>query len=296
MNLWRLVTREILFRKLSFALAVLAVLTAIGCLVAELTLLHRYDLQTAHLVAQKEVETSQRMQEVEQSTLERMAVFLRETNDRMNQMQEETAAYLKKREAETAARMKQLEDDYRKIALKLGFNILILPKDQNLSDLFADDFASKYMPEEYAERLAKSGIASINHLLPSLQQKLKWPEQERTIIVIGVRGEVPFLNRANDKKPLLQPVPAGSMVVGHELHRNLKLKPGDKVKLLDKEFTIHQVHPERGNKDDITLWINLKEAQQLLNRESDQRHPRPGMRLLGRAAGAHPRGHRRHPA
>ena len=169
------------------------------------------------------------------------------------------------KEAETKTRMAALEDDYRKITKGLGFNVLILPREQNLSDLFADDFASKYMPEEYVERLAKSRVATIQHLLPSLQQKLKWPEVERTVILIGVRGEVPILH-ADEKKPLLEPVPAGTMVVGWELHRSLKLKPGDKVKLLGREFAVGKLHPERGTKDDITIWISLKEAQELLNK------------------------------
>lgn len=168
------------------------------------------------------------------------------------------------REAETREKMAALEDDYRKITLRMGFNVLILPKDQNLSDLYADDFASKYMPEEYAARLVKSRVATINHVLPSLQQKVKWPEQQRTIILMGVRGEV-YLQNAK-QKPLLAPVAAGTMVVGAELHRSLHLKVGDKVKLLGREFTVAKLYDERGNKDDITIWINLGEAQELLNK------------------------------
>jgi hypothetical protein len=243
MSLWRLVTREILYRKLNFALAVLSVLVAVGCLVAALTMLRQHDQQTEQLVARKEAETAARMQEVERSNRARMEAF----------------------EQDTAAKMKVLEDDYRKIMRNLGFNVLILPKDQNLSDLFADDFATKYMPEDYAERLAKSSVATINHLLPSLQQKVKWPEQERTVILMGVRGEVPILH-ADPKKPLLQLVPPGTVVVGHELHRGLKLKVGDTIQVMGRAFKVHQLHPARGNKDDITLWINLKEAQELLDK------------------------------
>ena len=69
------------------------------------------------------------------------------------------------KEAATRAEMAKMEDDYRKIMKDLGFNVLILPNDQNLADLYADDFASKYMPEEYVERLAKSDIVTIQHLL-----------------------------------------------------------------------------------------------------------------------------------
>jgi putative ABC transport system permease protein len=168
------------------------------------------------------------------------------------------------READTRARMAALQDDYRKITLGLGFNVLILPREQNLSDLFAEDYATRTMPEEYVERLANSRVATIQHLLPSLQQKLKWPEFERTIILDGVRGEVPIVN-ADVKRPILQPVPKGTMVLGWELHRSLKLEVGDSVKLLGHSFTIGKVRPERGTKDDITVWINLKEAQQLLD-------------------------------
>ncbi len=167
------------------------------------------------------------------------------------------------KEADTRARMATLEDDYRKITKELGFNVLILPRDQNLNELFAEDFASHTMPEEYVDRLANSRLVTIQHLLPSLQQKLKWTEVERAIILDGVRGEVPIVN-ADSKRPLLEPVPEGTMVVGWELHRSLKLKVGDVVKLLGREFKVGKLHPERGTKDDITVWISLKEAQLLL--------------------------------
>jgi putative ABC transport system permease protein len=181
----------------------------------------------------------------------------------LRQYDARTEQIVQAKEAETRQKMAQLEDDYRKITLRLGFNVLILPKEQSLGDLFAEDDAVKYMPEEYAERLARSRVATIQHLLPSLQQKLKWPERERTIILIGVRGEVPILH-ADPKKPLLEAVPRGTLVAGWELHRSLQLKTGERVKLLGREFTVGKLLPERGTKDDITLWINLKEAQEML--------------------------------
>jgi hypothetical protein len=170
------------------------------------------------------------------------------------------------KEAETRKQMAKLEDDYRKIMKQMGFNVLIVPKDQNLTDLYAENFASKYMPEEYATRLAQSKIVTIQHLLPSLQQKTKWPEQgDRTIIVIGTRGEVPIVH-ADAKKPILDAVAPGTIVLGHELHRGAKLKPGDQTKLLGREFTVSKCYPERGTKDDVTAWVNLKEAQELFDK------------------------------
>ena len=177
-----------------------------------------------------------------------------------------TNEIITEKEAETGERMALLEDDYRKIMKKLGFNLLILPKDQNISDLFADDFASKLMPESYVDSLAASRSMLIRHLLPSLQQKIEWPEKRRTIILIGIRGEVPFLHK-DPKEPMMIAVPKGTMEMGFELHDKLGLKQGDEVKLLDRKFKVGKCNEPRGNKDDITIWINLQEAQELLNKQ-----------------------------
>jgi ABC-type lipoprotein release transport system permease subunit len=222
MTVWRLAAKEILQRKLNFALGLLSVVVAVGSLVGALTLLKTHDIRTRQI--------------------------------------------LEKKEAETKARMAALEDEMRKAMLNLGFNIAILPKDQNLADWYAEDYAAKYMPEDYVQKLAGSNIITVQHLLPSLQQKIRWPEQKRTILLIGTRGEVPHLG-ANPKQPMVQPVPPGTIVLGCELHQDLGLKVGDKVSLLGKEFTVHKCHDRRGTKDDITAWIALKEAQELLDRK-----------------------------
>jgi len=204
--------KEILYRKLNLCLALLSVVVAVGCLVAELTVLRGHDIRTAQM-------------------------------------------------------MSKLEDDIRKEMNSLGFNIIILPKDQNLGDFYSDDYASKSMPEDFAKKLADSRIVTVQHLLPSLRQKVEWTEHPgRMAIVIGVRGEVPFMHR-DPKKPILYPVPPGTMVVGYHHHKSLNLADGDKVKLLGREFTVHKRHPQRGTKDDITIWINLEEAQDLLDRK-----------------------------
>ncbi|MBN1674775.1 MAG: FtsX-like permease family protein [Kiritimatiellae bacterium] len=156
-----------------------------------------------------------------------------------------------------------LKDDMRKATLKLGFNLLVLPRDQPLKDYYAEDYAAKSMPEAYVERLAQSGVVTIRHFLPILQKKTTWPEAHRTIVLIGTRGEVP--NPALDKKkPLVQPVPAGAMVLGHELHTTLGLKPGDTTTLLGQAFRVDTCHEERGTQDDISVWIPLADAQRLL--------------------------------
>ena len=177
-----------------------------------------------------------------------------------------TATILREKEEVLVQNTKVLDDDVRKAMLKLGFNLVIIPKDQNLGDWYADDYATKYMPEEYVTRLADSGIVTVRHFLPSLQQRITWPEKKRTIILIGTRGEVPNLHK-NLLKPLVQPVPTGTIVLGYELHNSMGLKEGDAVTLMGRQLAVHQCYDERGTKDDITAWISLAEAQELLDKK-----------------------------
>ncbi len=170
-----------------------------------------------------------------------------------------------RKEQETRQRMKLLEDDYRKIMKNLGFNLLIMPAGQRLSDFYADEVVSSYMPDSYATRLAQAKIVTIRHLLPSLQEKVKWPERKRPIVLIGTRGEVPSLFR-DAREPILVAVPKGHAVIGHELADTLRIKAGDPIILFGRKFIVSQCNEERGSKDDIAIWIDLLQAQEILGK------------------------------
>lgn len=179
--------------------------------------------------------------------------------------EERTQTILQLKEQELRRTLDALNDQIRKTMLTLGFNVVILPKDQNLADFHAEDFAAKDMPEDYVTKLSHSKIVTVRHLLPSLQQKIEWPEVSRRIILVGTRGEVPLLHE-DQKQAMVQPVPPGGIVLGYELHHRLGLSVGQRIKLLGRELTVAQCHGERGNKDDITAWIELGAAQELLNK------------------------------
>jgi ABC-type lipoprotein release transport system permease subunit len=56
------------------------------------------------------------------------------------------------------------------------------------------------------------------------------------------------------------------MVLGFELHRSLGFNVGDDVKLMGQTFKVIRCHESRGSRDDITVWINLADAQKLLDK------------------------------
>jgi len=222
MGIWRLVTREIRHRKLSFALGVFSVLVAVGVVVAALAMLDSHRLRTGQIV--DEMETLKRDE------------------------------------------MRLLEDDYRKIMKTLGFNVLILPKDWDPSRAKPPGQGLNFMPEEYVKRLAESKVVTVRHLLPVLEQWTHWPERDTWLTVVGTRGEVPLIHR-DPKRPIAQPVKKGNLVLGYDVHRRLGLKVGDKVTFRKAELTVSQVRPEVDPNTDWSVWLNLAQAQEMLDKK-----------------------------
>ena len=222
MTVWRLIGKEILHRKLNFALGVLSVMAATGVVVAQFTLLRAHDLSTERIL------------------------------------------HASQQEAEL--RLARMEDDYRKYMKDLGFNLLILPKDQDLAEFWQSGFAGSTMPESTVTDLANSGTALVQHLLPIVQQSILWPEQKRNITLMGTRGEVPLAHR-KPMEPMLLAVPPGKCVVGHELAQVLGIKPGQTITLRGTDFEVQQIRPRRGRADDSTIWVDLAAGQKLLGME-----------------------------
>lgn len=257
MSIWRLFTCELLFRRWSFLLAVLSVVVAVGCLVAELTILRLHETASHVLLAEKEHETGERIEREQTKTIARLAKFEAATKLRLAEEQDRTMKALAK-----------LEDDYRKTTKKLGFNILIVSAKENIALMDYRNFATESMPEAYVQKLAKSKIMTINHLLPMIQEEVEWPGIDNKILLCGVRGEVPLMHAADEKKPLMEAVPAGKVVLGHFVHKHLGVKEGDRISYRGKDFTVHKLHPYRKvGKEDWTVWMNLDEAQVLLDRK-----------------------------
>ncbi len=234
MSVWNLVVREMAHRRGSALSSLLLVVVAIGCLVGSQTLLRSDKLQTAEILAARRAEVEQAIEQ-------------------------------RRREVEAAGL--ELQDAMRKTMKGLGFNVLILPESQDLAELHHTGTPTETMPESYVDKLANSKIVTINHLLPSVSKRVEWPERKMEVVLIGTRGEVPILHRSL-KKPLLDAVPPGTMVVGYHVHRKLNIQAGDRVTFMGQEFEVTKVHPERGSIDDVSVWIDLRQAQELLGMQN----------------------------
>ncbi len=150
----------------------------------------------------------------------------------------ETDFILTEKELQTEDEMVQMEAYYRRIMEEHGFNLLILPKGQNLDNFYAEGYASKFMPEEYVDRLAESDIPSITHLVPVIEQKIRWQEEHnRTILLLGTHYETPSIESAAGPRSHVEVAP-GRIVLGYELWDSLNPEVGDTVKLLGATFEV----------------------------------------------------------
>ena len=138
MTLWHLVAREILHRKLNFALGLVSIAVAVGCVVAFTTLLRAHDLRTDSVLEAKVAETE---------------------------------AEVGRRRTEADRRAAELEEAYRKIMLKFGYNLYIMPEQESAIDYQVQGAPSRYMDEDKVRVLSESGIMTVRHLLPVLQRK-----------------------------------------------------------------------------------------------------------------------------
>jgi len=171
-----------------------------------------------------------------------------------------TEAQLEKLQTETKAEMTKLENDIRKTMKGLGFNVFLFPKGEELWEIKERGYAEKTLPEDSVHKLAESGIVTVNHLLPQLSKRIRWKEQNRSILLVGVEGQVPIAHRSK-KKPIMNPLAPGTINLGYDLHQSLGLKKGDQVNLNGQTYTLTQTHPPRNFRDDSSAWIHLDEAQ-----------------------------------
>jgi hypothetical protein len=170
-----------------------------------------------------------------------------------------------RKQAETNATMAALRSDVKKAMHRLGYNAIILPKNQSLSDWYTQDYASQTMPESWASRLAGTKNLA-DRFLPRLRQRLMWDERQWTLIVVGVGDEQVLDTSVCEAATLVDAIPRGSCVVGYELHNALYFQPGEEIAINGRIFRIRKCDEELGSKDDITVWLNLADAQELVGK------------------------------
>ena len=159
--------------------------------------------------------------------------------------------------------MDALENEARVFAKSLGFNIFIHHEKQELATFYANDTNTHYLTTADTRRLAQSKFSLLNHHLPFLRHRYALPAFGGEVIIAGIEGEV-YIKR-KFQQPLEVKIKSGEVQLGHAVATKLEKAAGDSMRIGTKEYTVSYVRGQLGTKDDLMLFMNLVDAQTLLN-------------------------------
>ncbi len=229
MSTFRMLTAEILFRKYHFFMSLLAVVAACTLFVAGPTIIAAHRDETNRLIKEKD---------------------------------DVLATQLEKIQVEQDKELAVLDKKIGRAMRDLGFNLRIMHKDTNLNNLYVD-FKALDMPEEYVQRLASSSkLTKVRHLVATLRQKYTWNNQ--TGLLVGV---LPSAVQAHleEKPPMGYDIKLGNVFLGSNTAGD-KYKVGDTIEIEGKEFNVEKVLPHSGKVEDVSIFMRLPDAQEVLNK------------------------------
>lgn len=175
----------------------------------------------------------------------------------------DTQVRVKALQETTESELSKLDDETRKLMRDMGFNLMIVHSDTNMADFWADDFSTKDMPEDYIDRLAAAqSITLVTHLVASIQEKIDWNGQK--VLLVGHHKETPQAHKPH-KTPMGFDVEPGTVMLGHLLRHGME--EGKSVDILGKEFKVEKIRREQGSKEDISIVMNLADAQEVLGKK-----------------------------
>ena len=146
-------------------------------------------------------------------------------------------------------RMNELNREARTFSKNLGFNTLLLPKEQDLGKFWKNNQSDVFLSSTLADQLAKANLATLNHLFPILRHRHDWDLINGPVDIVGIEGEIYIKNPAK-QKVLQQGIVSNQLILGYGLAAQLKKKTGDHVQLFKRDFTISKVMENKGNADD----------------------------------------------
>ena len=161
---------------------------------------------------------------------------------------------------------KASENETRRLMRDMGFNLIIIPKDTNMERFWASDFADREMPQDYVQRLVDADTIQADHYVATLMKRVDW--HGRQVFLKGVakeQGKKSPMGFSRVAGPKHKMIPAGKAYVGFELWSNENIETGDTIEVLGKELEVIHCLFESGSKDDITLYADLSEVQDMLN-------------------------------
>ncbi len=163
----------------------------------------------------------------------------------------------------TESMMKEMVEEYRNITARMAYTMRVIPKEQDVLNFHTDGFASHNLPDHIIEEIRTRFRENLRFALPVLRKKVVFERIGRSVLVTGMGEPVENKDEYRGQGGIPCPV-EGTVSLGFELHQALDLRPGDSFAIKGKEFTVAACETQRGSIDDITVWLTLNDAANVL--------------------------------
>lgn len=161
-----------------------------------------------------------------------------------------------------AAMHSSADRETRRVQRDIGFNLRIISKAASIESFLLRGYTEETMPEEIVERLSNHKTVAYNHLVAVLQKEIDLLGGS-----VMLTGLSPTYFPPGQKKPPMSPtIKPHTAHLGHLVGQRLGVKKGDAIDIRGQSFAITRVAPEAGTSDDVRVWVNLADAQNLLNK------------------------------
>lgn len=154
------------------------------------------------------------------------------------------------------------KNETRVLTRDMGFNLKILPEETDMNNFWIDGYSSGYMPQDYVQRIVDANAFSYAHLTATLHKQISWHDID--VVLTGISPEE-LEPKKKKKSKMIFAVTPGMVYVGYEISERLNLKEEQTLEILGKKFKIERCLAETGSNDDVRIYFDLKELQQLLH-------------------------------
>lgn len=147
----------------------------------------------------------------------------------------------------------------------LGTNLIIHHKDMKPFDFLRDGFTNQTLPEEYITKLSKANVVTVQHLIGSIYKPY---ELNGVNVFINGTMVAAQVTHASKKAPMGTDIPLGKVYLGYAVAKELNLAKGATIKIKDKSFVIEKLFAPKENREDLMIYMNLKDTQALFQMEN----------------------------
>ncbi|MFC2128650.1 ABC transporter permease [Bacteroidota bacterium] len=142
----------------------------------------------------------------------------------------------------------------------MGLNLYIIPAEAGIDNFWTNGYSDQTMPEKWIKKFYDFKNFSFAHITAVLKQKIFW--EGNNIFLTGLSPD--FEPTGQKKTSMVFNIKKGTAYLGYELAEKTGFQEGEKILVYNKEFIIEKNLGETGSSDDMSMYVELHDAQEIL--------------------------------